>query len=252
MVNKLIKVAFFVEGLTETIFIRSLLLNIFDSSKLEIECIRLFNTSKGEPTYSIFNDLAIMKVLIIDVEGDSKVLSGIKERENNFFNQSYKKIIGLRDMYSDEYKNLSKKKGADEKTNSLVISRTQSEINKMTHPNLIKLHFAIMEIEAWFLAMTDVLSKVDSRLTPNFIKNKLGFDILIIDPQFYFRKPSRDLEKVYALVGKTYDKTKSCLEGLMSKIQKEDFYNLYSSGKVSHYKNFFEDIKEGLEGYLIS
>lgn len=252
MANKPIKIAFFVEGLTETIFIRRLLLSIFDNSKIEIRSLRLFNTSKGTPTYSVINDFAEIRFLLVDVEGDSNVLSGIKEREKNFFSQGYKKIIGLRDMYSNQYNNLTKKKRVDEGVISLLISRAQSEINKMSKPTLIKLHFAIMEIEAWFIAMVDVLNKIDVRLTQSFIKRKLSFDILVIDPQFYFRKPSRDLEKVYALVGKTYQKTKESLESLMSKMQKEDFYNLYSSGKVSNYKIFFEDVTEGFKNYLSS
>lgn len=251
MENNPIRIAFFVEGLTETIFIRSLLLNVFDNSKAEILCIRLFNTSKEVPTYSISNDSATIKFLLIDVEGDSNVLSGIKEREESFFNQGYKKIIGLRDMYSDEYDNLSKKKGVNKRVISLIISKVQSEIDKMSHPTLIKLHFAIMEIEAWFMAMVDVLNRIDSQLTPDFIKSKLGFDILIIDPQTFFRTPSNELEKIYALVGKTYDKTRHCLESLMSKMQKEDFYNLHRSDNVSRYKNFFEDATRGFENYVI-
>lgn len=215
--------------------------------------IRLFNTSKGTPTYNVLNDFAEISFLLVDVEGDSNVLSGIKEREKNFFSQKYKKIVGLRDMYSDEYESLSKKKGIiDQEATSLITAKVQDEINKMSHPNLIKLHFAIMEIEAWFIGMIDVLHRVDSRITPDFIKSKLSFDILTIDPQLSFKKPSSDLSKIYTLVGKTYDKTRACLESLMSKMQKKDFYNLYSSGKVSHYNNFFKDVTEKFEGYLIA
>jgi len=250
MENNYIRIAFFVEGLTETIFIRSLLLNIFDSSKLEIMFVRLLNSSRGAPTYSMPNPTAIIKFLLIDVEGDSNVLSGIKEREKDFFSKGYKKIIGLRDMYSDEYKRTSKKREIDDRIVSLIISKAQGEIDKMNNPKLIKLHFATMEIEAWFIAMVDVLNKIDIRLTHSFIKRKLSFDILIIDPQLFFRKPSNDLAKIYLLVGKTYQKTKKSLESLMSKMQKEDFYNLYNSGKVSNYKIFFEDVTEGFENYL--
>lgn len=250
MENNLIKIAFFVEGLTETIYIRYLLLNIFNNSDIEIDIYRSFNTQKSSPAYGIKNEVAKLKFLVLDVEGDSNVLSGIKEREKNLFVQGYMKVFGLRDMYSNEYDSLSSSGGVDQTAILKIQSGIQEEINKMSNPSLISFHFAVMEIEAWFLAMIAVLSRIDSQITVEFIKNKLGYDLLSINPELYFRKPSVDLGKIYLLVGKSYDKSTHCLESLMSKMQRQDYYDLCNSGKVGYYKSFFEDITTGLEGFL--
>lgn len=176
-------------------------------------------------------------------------MSGIKERERDFFGLGYMKIFGLRDMYSSEYDSLSSSGGVDQVVILKIQSKVQEEINKMSNPSLINFHFAIMEIEAWFLAMIAVLSRVDSQITPDFVKNKLGYDLSPIDPELFFRKPSADLEKIYTLVGKNYDKSTHCLESLMSKMQRQDYYDLCDSGKVACYKRFFEDITADLGDY---
>ena len=97
-------------------------------------------------------------------------------------------IIGLRDMYSEAYEKLSRGVINDDISNQFIQNHN-STIQKMTYQDRIKLYFAIMEIEAWFLAMYDIFQRIDSVLTIEYIEEKLGFDLRRIDPQGEFFKP---------------------------------------------------------------
>lgn len=249
MGNKIPRIAFFVEGLSETIFIRTLLLRTFNNSLVQVRCIRLLNTFKGPPCYSFLNKNAKLSFLIADVEGEGNVISAIKERKDNFLSLDYKKIIGLKDMYSDGYSRISPRK-IDDKVTSQFFSRTAKEISKMGSDR-IKFHFAVMELEAWFLAMDGLLEKIDSRLTSEFLKKRLGYDLSRVDPEVYYFKPSSDFKKILRLADKSYNKSKGVLEGIMGKMTKDDFINLSQAGKVGHYKIFLTEVHSGLGSYLI-
>ncbi len=65
--------------------------------------------------------------------------------------------------------------------------------------------FSIMEIETWFIAEYTHFTKVDPALTCSFIENITGFDPSTDDPQM-INHPAGDLDSIYRLVGKSYDK----------------------------------------------
>jgi hypothetical protein len=66
----------------------------------------------------------------------------------------------------------------------------------MSNPIQIHFYFAIMEFEAWLLAMYENFEKINSLLTIEFIKNNLGYDLSMIDPQIEFFKPSNEIRKI--------------------------------------------------------
>jgi hypothetical protein len=47
-------------------------------------------------------------------------------------------------------------------------------IAMMSRPNKIHFHFAIMELEAWWLCMYTLLTKIDNRLTVELIAEQFG------------------------------------------------------------------------------
>ena len=115
----------------------------------------------------------------------------------------------------------------------------------------IKCHYSIMEIEAWFLAMYWILKRINPKLTLGFIKSKLKIDLLNIDPETFFFKPSVELSKIYTLVGKKYDKSVHCAESLMSKMNKKDFDNILKSGKVKSLIKLYSEIVDGYKKFLV-
>ena len=105
------KIVIFVEGQTELIFTRELLLKCYEWQNIWIECYSLFNDRDLNPVdYSHKDPNAEFYYQIINIGNDTKVLSSILKRERYLFssNQSFDKIIGLRDMYSKEYREAAK------------------------------------------------------------------------------------------------------------------------------------------------
>jgi len=69
------------------------------------------------------------------------------------------------------------------------------------------MNLALMEIEAWFLAEWNYWAKIYNRLICDFILQKCGLDLRIIDTEQRVH-PSQDLDEIYRLVSRNYDKSK--------------------------------------------
>ena len=235
------KIAIFAEGQTELIFIRWLLLRLIDNSKLSFECRELLahNESPAPYKYSALDPQVYFR--IIDVHGDEGVLSSIHERESSLLRAGYDEIIAVRDMYSETYLNLSPKRMSDTVTRKIIDAHHET-IRQMTHRDRIKLYFAIMEIEAWFLGMYNIFKKIDPLLTTSFIGQKLKIDLANVDPQESFFKPSDQVEAIYALCGRAYGKRKQEIEGICSKMDIADFNDARENGRCSTFEEFYRAI----------
>jgi hypothetical protein len=99
--------AVFVEGQGEQIFVRHLLNYLLEPDKFSFECLCLRAENLERVPYSHKNEYAEVHFLIINTQGDGSVLPAIKKREKGLFSQDYHKIIGLRDMYSQAYCEIS-------------------------------------------------------------------------------------------------------------------------------------------------
>ncbi|MCP4110641.1 MAG: hypothetical protein GY749_34815 [Desulfobacteraceae bacterium] len=159
---------------------------------------------------------------IIDVGGDNAVLNRILKREQYMWNSGYDKIIGLRDMYSRE----QVQKIDDNITQKFIKGANNTLKNKAKSPDKIVMCFAIMEIEAWLLAVYNVFEKLDSRLTVEYIKKHINIDLENIDPETEFFHPANQIEAIYRLAGKTYDKRKNDIETIASHITKLKYIEL--------------------------
>ena len=132
------KIAVFVEGQSEQIFVRNLLYHLFDAGILSFNCFRLLAKRAHPPPYTFNNPKAEVHYQIINVGNDEKVLSAIKDREAKLFNKGFAKIIGLRDMYSRAYRERSPGV-VDDKIHQKFIDATNSVIAKMQNPDQIRL-----------------------------------------------------------------------------------------------------------------
>jgi hypothetical protein len=82
------KIAIFVEGQTERIFVEKFLIEYFGYYKIEIE-FQKYLGHKGIKLLGIRkNPYAEFYVLIFDVGGDSTVVTALKERAENMINNS--------------------------------------------------------------------------------------------------------------------------------------------------------------------
>ena len=235
------KVAIFTEGQSEQIFIRHLLLQVMDCSKISFRCLRLYAGRDIPAKYDYLNPNAKIHFLIVNVGQDEKVLSILKEREANLIRKGFDRIVGLRDMYSEEYS----KRSNSEINNSVTMSFIDgwnSTIQKMSDPSKIRMHIAIMEIEAWFLAIYHIFERMNSILSVDYIENKLGINLADIDPQTEFFIPSEEVNRIFQLVGLQYKKKEHDIESICSKINNDDLCNAFKNGRCSRLKDFYEEL----------
>jgi len=235
------KVAIFVEGQSEQIFIRHLLLRTMDCSKVSFICLRLYAGKTIPARFDYPNPHAKMSFLIINVGQDEKVLSEIKEREKDLIKQGFDRIIGLRDMYSEKYLKRSPS-GIDNSVTRAFVDGWNSTIQSMSEPSKIKMHIAIMELEAWFLAMYDIFGRINSTLSVDYIEKELGFNLVEIDPQTEFFKPADIVDKILQLVSSRYEKSENDVESICSKVNVNDLSNAFENGRCVNFKNFYDEI----------
>lgn len=236
------RIAVFAEGQTELIFIRDLLLRVLDPSRLSFECCELLAHNLCPVPYEYPNPSADIHFMIINVHGDEGVLSSIKEREKNLIEKrGYDRIIGIRDMYSEAYVNLSPNIIDEVVSNQFIVNHNRT-IDNMTYSDRIKLYFAIMEVEAWFLGMYNLFGKIDPMLTLAHIKKNLNIDLQTVDPQREFYKPSEQVHSILELSGRAYRKKEDEIECICSRMTIEDFDDARENGRCKCFDGFYQEV----------
>ena len=242
------KITVFTEGQTEQIFLRQLIFNIFGYELAKIVCFKLgvesrydhrdeFRYNPPEPS---------IHFQIINVQNDAKVLSAIIEKERNLFTKGWHEIIGLRDMYSQAYDKNTGGEINDAVTQRVLNSSRNTILQRTSRPDQISLFFSIMEIEAWFLAMHGIFQRINENFTPDFLNEQLQYNLAAIDPQTHFFKPSRELNKIFMLIDREYNKSKDDVEAIVSKASVEDYETATNNGRCSSFKLLLDKIKSYL------
>lgn len=193
------RIAFFVEGQTEQIFLNRLIREILGTQHTNI----IQKQGRGGvnmPKQQITRSLSLSRrphyeVLIFDCGSDNRVKSEIMENIRNLRDSGYSMIVGLRDLYPIPIDDLDKLERG--------LKYLPKHLKK--EEEFFDIVIAIHEIEAWFLSEVNHLRKVDKRLTGPFIKKYLGFDPYSDDCQNRVH-PAKDLGDIYRLVGKSYTK----------------------------------------------
>jgi hypothetical protein len=236
------KIAIFVEGQTELIFVREFLKIVYEYSGLHIECYTLFSDFKLRPEeYSYGNENEENYYQVINIGNDNAVLSRIKRRMASLTKAGFEKIIGLRDMYSSDYKQLSKT--IDHGIINDFREGVEKQIAEIPNHEKIKFIFAIMEVEAWFLAMRSLIEKQHPELTIKKIKDELKFDLVNNDPEVTYFHPATILREIFQLVNMDYKKHKDELNAFFSHAEYADFEQLIiDNTKCKSFHLFFEEI----------
>jgi len=236
------RVAIIAEGQTEAIFVRELLFRVIDPSEFSFSYIKL-NADRMERVREYSSPNPEIHFQIINVQNDERVLSVIKDMETGLVESGlFGKILGIRDMYSQEYDDLSNGAINDHITTK-IMEKQNDIIQTMTYRNIIKLYYCIMEIEAWFLSMYNVFLKLDPKLTVEYIEENLGFNLKRIDPQKEFFKPSRQLNEIFELCQWKYRKSEDNIEKFVSRIEVTDIDNAKENNRCSCFNDFYQGIK---------
>lgn len=236
------KVAVFVEGQAELILVRELLLKMYDYQDIGINCYNLICDNLNEAPYQYGDKRAQNYYMLVNVGNDNSVLSKIFTRVDGLYEKGFTKIIGLRDVYGDFYK--EKNRGVRNINLELIEkfrNSAQKEIDAKNLAQYIKLHFAIMEVEAWFIGF-NIFERIDATLSNAFIKSKLNYDLENDDPEITYYHPARIMGDIYDLIGSKYDKHESDVSSLVSRLEKEDYNNLIKSFKCSTFTSFVQEL----------
>ncbi len=197
------RIAFFVEGLTEQLFLTKLISEVCTKNHLAItlkkgiggSCIPIsFTTISAKPEDSDCK----YSVLIYDCSSQNNIKSYLLEQRESLIRNGYSRLIGIRDVYPmdrGDIHNLQR---------GLYYQVPQK-------PIAVDFYLSIMEIEAWFLSEANHYSKVSNQLTVDLIHQSLAFHP-VNDNMEERLNPALDLHNSYQLVGESYAKNKGSIE----------------------------------------
>lgn len=196
------KIAFFVEGQTEELFVIKLLEEMAGPHNVTIAQRTLVHghrrtwieirAAAGSNGHDLF-------ALVYDCKGETQVAAKIKEEYPHLVAAGYHGIVGMRDVYPSfllaDVPRLRRELGYEIKTS----------------PVTVQFVLGIMEIEAWFLAEHTHFARISPILTHDAIVRGAGFDPSVGDMQFR-PTPADDLHVIYRIAGLAYHKEREQVE----------------------------------------
>ena len=230
------KVALFVEGLAEQVFVRDFLIKLYDwnINKVGLACYKLHAGNEHDSPYPYGTVESENYFQIFNVGNDSSVLSVMLDRADRLHNVGYSLVVGLRDMFSKVYHQKTFQKNnervIDQELNERFIQNAKDTIAASSKPLELQMHFAIMEVEAWLLGM------------PRFME----FLQDINDPETDIYHPAEKLKELMEAMGSGYDKHSKDIERIIGDLEKEDYLALYESGRCESFRRFVEAVTGNL------
>jgi len=214
----MIRICIFVEGQTERILLEKLLSEYLGPLKFESESYKMLGDKLSVVRKRSIHSGIQIYALIYDVGSDGRVVSALLDRaEKMVKDHGYDHLIALRDLYP---------KRRDEK--EAIIKKVKCLFNRFDFDDKLKFILAIMEVEAWFLADYSLFERIDTRLSAQYIKEKLAIDLTRDDPETYSH-PAKVVNDIYQLIGRSYKKReKQCYEI----VHKINYNYLYADEKV--------------------
>jgi len=236
------KVAIYVEGITEAGFVYRLIGEKYqwDWTKFQIECLNLDPSEAANDLRDFGSNDAPDYFLIYDSGSDTSVVSDIRGKFHGHMNQGYDKVVGLRDVYSESYIDLYGRH-LDQQNVADFIKDIQEPLKELDKTGFIRVQFAVMETEAWMLALSDVFQKIDNSLDADGLLSKAGIDVNC-DPQTSYFHPCAKLVEIFKLIGRNYSKHWSEIKEIVFKLKWKDFETLYHSGKCQSFKEFYDSV----------
>lgn len=195
------RIAFFVEGASEMLFVERLLNEVASAKNIVVNKVKIRGGGKSGKHPKQFREVGAIReatdehffAIIYDCGGDHLVGQRIKEEHKGLTDTGYDKIVGVRDVRPDFTRE--------------EVGRLKAGMEGVVDKTLAPVVFVLstMEVEAWFLAEYSHFERIHPELTPGLICEKLGFDPRTFNPADR-DNPASDLERSYLLKGVVYDK----------------------------------------------
>jgi len=202
------KIAIFVEGLTEMIFTESLIRNLCGSRGVT------FELRKQHAGHLILMEIkenpeATTHILIVNCQSDGQVKSQIRDQYNSLVKSKYTHIIGLRDVYPLSISDIEK-------------LMKMLDYGLPTKPIPCQMHLAVLETESWFLDEISHFERIDPILTVDNIKHA-GFDLMHNHGKNW-PHPAETLDTIYKIAKKRYRKKATHINRTISALSPEALY----------------------------
>jgi len=190
------RLAVFVEGQTEMLFIERVLMHYASRSSVQLEFVRKEGPAVARREAwrrsTLIGSSPNHFVLIVDCGKDTSVVSDIRDQFSSLRRQGYWAILGLRDLYPQKLSQRNAVREAMEKV--LPIEPPKPHVA-----------LALLETEAWFIGEHTHFGRVDKRLTHASVSKTLGVDPAACELKD-IAHPADAMKSVYATVGKGYTK----------------------------------------------
>jgi len=229
------KLAVFVEGQTEQIFVAKLVGEIASQNKLVVISQKFSGPRHRRIPVTISSQAPDTNtdymVAIFDCCGDSMVLSDMLRQVSSLESNGYGMVLGLRDIYPESLANIPAMRQA--------ISRALSVGSRdLTIP--INLHLAQMEMEAWFIAEHSHFNRTLPPISPALIQRRLGYDVESIDYEL-IPHPADELKQIRQLVGLGYNKNRRVVDSIVESLNYDELF-LNTRGAVPCLDGFLNDL----------
>jgi hypothetical protein len=210
------KIAFFVEGQTEQIFVSRLLNQLFGSHKIAIKTHAM---RKSHYNISIENFITDIPkeyfVVIYDCGTDEKVKSDILDNCQKLQKSGYNCIIGLQVFFNPK-----------RKREGITVQQLKKGLNFGLEQIIpIEIFLAVQEIEAWIIAEEKHYETILPHFPIDNINAIAGINIQT-DNSEKISHPALILDKIYKAGGRTsgYSKNEYVVKDIIGRL---DFENLY-------------------------
>jgi hypothetical protein len=193
------KLAIFVEGKTERIFVERLISQLISARRYQIEVreafggsarhqrvLRLIYRTPDSPAHEFY-------VLIVESCNDDRVASDVRDSYDTLAAQGFSCIVAIRDVFPNV--------AADE----IPTLRRMLRFRIRTTPIDPVFILGVMEVEAWFVAEHNHFPQIHANITCSRILATFGYDPSTHDCQ-QIACPHDDLHNIYQLESLVYQK----------------------------------------------
>lgn len=204
------KIAIFVEGQTEMIFVTDLLVSIAGANNIALSVERYFSKTFIPLTSDPYRDQTYF-ALVVNCGSDNSVATAILDRHAGLTTSDYSLILGIRDLHPI----------ADDEYDKLRAALAGLLPNHGARTSMI---VARREVEAWFAQEETHYQKIDPAITPDAIRAKTGFDVEN-DCAETLAHPSDFLHNAYQIGGRAYRKRRNQVQRTVIALDKDRIVN---------------------------
>lgn len=237
------KYAVYVEGKAEMLLVADLLCKYsnYEPTAIGFKCINLNSDNFEYVQYPKQGNenISCNFYQIVNVNNDNRVVSKLKQDIPNLMKHGFDIIIGLRDVFGADYDNICSKRQVI--NNDLIAQMLQSQSEQIKYDGVVtRLHFAVMEYEAWMMALLDkYISKKGCVPSDVFAAAKVDCSS---DFEQTIYHPSKKVQQIFQVMNSIYGKHESEDFAFLGCLAWEDYDSLRNSNRCASFRLFVDSL----------